>query len=198
MTLFLHTRLAVSKLMLRFVTALSLLMTTSFAYSESLAKLCPADLDFPCLVRHTPQGHAENYERWWTMCRAGCRKAWGCAAAGDVSNYLMIWSAEGLDGDLLEGVTQDTENLLIWKPTCFFEGALKLPSKARDQMVARFFPLFRPILVTQALREYQKYDHSQDLAKRLEANARDSEHEAKTQGLSAADESYPSNFIACR
>jgi hypothetical protein len=185
-------------LMLRFVTVFSLLMTASFAYCESLAELCPADRDLSHLVRHTPQTHAESYDRWWKMYRIGCRSAWRCASSGDVATYLMIWSVDGLDGDLSEGVAEDTENLLIWKPTCFFEGMLRLPPRVQEQLATRFSPLVRPVLVTKVLREYQRYDRYQGLAARLEQNARVSDQEGKLDGASGADELYPPEFHACK
>src|SRR5215831_12631696 len=177
--------------MFRLAIALAMLIIGPLAFGESLIKRCPVDTDFLCLIRNTAETHAESNERWWKMYRLGCRKAWKCASSRDVATYLTIWSVDGLDGDLSEGVTEDTENLLIWKPTCFFEGALALPPHLQDQLGKRFAPVLRPFLVTKTLREYQRYDRYRSIAASLERSAQSS-----LEGASQAGESYPSGFVA--
>jgi hypothetical protein len=194
--------LAVPRQMHRLVIAfLVLVIAAPLAFAEGLAELCPLDEDFLCLVRHTSPKNVEsndhwwmeNNDRWWKMYRLRCRKAWQCASARDVATYLTIWSADGLDGDLSEGITEDTENLLIWKPTCFFEGALALAPELQNRLEERFDPMFRPTLVMKTLNEYQGHARYRGIAARLAQPT-----QRALEGASEADEPYPTGFAACR
>jgi len=101
-------------------------------------------------------------DRFYKVYHQGFARALQCGNYQDVANYLTIYSATGDNAEIDESMQQDTEALLLLKPKCFFEGALRLTSMQLDNFVGKYQIFSRPNHVMALLHKYMqggKYQH---------------------------------------
>jgi hypothetical protein len=134
--------------------AITALLLPFAGFAQTLSP-CQSLDDFECLVRNSSAVYQENYEHWWKIYHRGFDKAWACRSYEDVATFLHLWSAEGIDGETAEGRAEDTEKLLSSKPTCFFEGVLRMREDARALLMRRYCQIPAPEPVLRILRESQ-------------------------------------------
>jgi hypothetical protein len=157
-------------------SACLILVVALFSSAAAAAKPgapCPSTADFDCLVRNSIAVYEHDYDHWWKIYHAGLQKARRCRTYADVATYLNLWVG-GTDGEMSEGLTEDTSKLLVKKPKCFFEGVVAMRSNARSNLVERFCPWADPAEpFLNVLRRYERIEKyhfvAESLLKRLEA-----------------------------
>lgn len=138
---------------------LALLFHSSFAFSAS--STCPEVSDYACLVKNSLQVYQEDHEQWWKIYHHTAAKAKKCENFSDITLFLRLWSG-GTDGEMAEGLTADTEEILINNSQCFFEGLLGLSKEEKAAFITHYCPLTEPELVVKALKqalENARYRH---------------------------------------
>ena len=104
-----------------------------------VAGTCASDESYTCLVNNSFDVYMESPERWWRIYYTGLNKAKECKNYSDMSQYLMLW-AGGTDGEMSEGLTEDTDNLILSNPNCFIFGLAGTSELARNGLISRFCP----------------------------------------------------------
>jgi hypothetical protein len=122
---------------------LVLALFSSTAAAAKPGSPCPSTADFDCLVQNSIAVYEHDYEHWWRIYHAGFQKALRCRTYTDVATYLNLWTG-GTNGEMSEGLTEDTSKLLVKKPKCFFEGVIAMRSNARSNLIERFCPWADP------------------------------------------------------
>jgi len=102
---------------------------------------CPTVTDFLCLVKHSSQVYKEDFQHWWSIYHYTANKAKKCLDDKDITVFLQLWSAN-VDGECIEGLTQDTEYILIKNNKYFIQGLLGLSETERALFIKKFCPLF--------------------------------------------------------
>jgi hypothetical protein len=116
---------------------LALLLQPCLAFSAS--KTCPKVSDYECLVKNSLQVYREDHDHWWDIYNYTAEKAKTCKSFKDVTLFLRLWSGE-TDGEMAEGLDEDTEEILVKNGKCFFEGMLGLADQERAALLSRFCP----------------------------------------------------------
>lgn len=122
---------------------------------------CPEVSDYACLVKNSLQVYQEDHEQWWKIYHHTATKAKKCENFSDITLFLRLWSG-GTDGEMAEGLTADTEEILINNSQCFFEGLLGLSKEEKAAFITHYCPLTEPELVVKALKqalENARYRH---------------------------------------
>ncbi|MBX3617885.1 hypothetical protein [Nitrosomonas sp.] len=107
------------------------------------------------------QVYQEDAEQWWKIYHHTAAKAKKCENFIDVTLFLRLWSG-GTDGEMAEGLTTDTEEILITNSPCFFEGLLELSKVEIAAFITHYCPLTEPGLIVKALKqalENARYRH---------------------------------------
>ena len=125
------------------------------------AVICPHD-SFTCLKRHMNDFYLADHDRFFKVYRHVFARALQCGDYQDVAEYLTIYSPSGDNAEIDESMQQDTEALLLLKPECLFEGALRLTPVQLDNFAGKYRLFSRPNHVMALLRKYMqngKYRH---------------------------------------
>lgn len=112
------------------------------------------------------QVYQEDHEQWWKIYYQTAAEAKKCENFDDVTLFLRLWSG-GTDGEMVEGLAIDTEEILIKNSRCFFEGALGLPKQEMAALITRFCPLTEPEPIVKALQQAIKKPRYRDIAAQL-------------------------------
>jgi hypothetical protein len=122
---------------------LVLLLQPCLAFSAS--RTCPKVEDFECLVEHSLEVYREDYNHWWDIYYYTLNKAKTCKNFKDVTRYLRLWSGK-TDGEMAEGLIEDTEEILVKSSKCFFEGVLGLTEQERAPILRLCPPPTAPVI----------------------------------------------------
>lgn len=141
-----------------------LLTQPNLAFSAS--SICPEVADYGCLVKNSLQVYQEDFEQWWKIYHYTAAKARRCANIKDITLFLHLWSGE-TDGEMAEGLSSDTEEIIIKNSRCFFEGLSGLPAQEREAFISRFCPLTEPEPITKALKQAMKISRYKPMATQL-------------------------------
>ena len=114
-------------------------MVAAFASATAATppSLCPSVSNFPCLVSHSFAVYEHSAEHWWAIYNAGFRVAFACRKVDDAARFLALWGGQ-TDGEMAEGLIDDSGKFLVAKPQCFFDAVLQLRPTARDALLTRF------------------------------------------------------------
>ena len=104
-----------------------------------VADTCASDESYLCLVNNSFDVYMKSPESWWRIYYSGLSKAKECKNYSDMSQYLKLW-AGGTDGEMSEGLTEDTANLIFSNPNCFIFGLAGTSELARNGLLSRFCP----------------------------------------------------------
>lgn len=122
---------------------------------------------FSCLERHMDDFYTADHDRFYQVYNQAFSRAMQCHHADDVATYLAIYSWPHDSAEIDESIEQDTEALLLLKPKCFFEGASRLNSEQRDNLVGSYHPFSRPNHVMALLHKYMQSGKYKGLAASL-------------------------------
>lgn len=112
------------------------------------------------------QVYQEDHEQWWKIYHHTAAKAKKCENFDDVTLFLRLWSC-GTDGEMAEGLTTDTEEILIKNSPCFFEGVMGLPKQEMASLITRFCPLTEPESLVTALKQAMENARYRPIAAQL-------------------------------
>jgi hypothetical protein len=130
-------------------------LITSFIFPAYGAIVCPHN-SFTCLKRHMNDFYVADHDRFYRVYKEAFDKAMHCRNVQDVTRYLTIYSATGDNAEIDQSMQQDTEALLLLKPTCLFDGASRLTREQRDNFIGRYRLFSRPNHVMQLLHKYMQ------------------------------------------
>lgn len=143
---------------------ITLLIQPNLAFSAS--NICPEVSDYLCLVKNSLQVYREDYNQWWKIYHYTADRAKKCKRVEDVTLFLRLWSGT-TDGEMAEGLSGDTEEILIKNTECFFEGLLGLPEQERNSIISDYEPLTEPEPIVKALRNAMKNPRYKPIATQL-------------------------------
>lgn len=117
-------------------------------------------------MKNSLRVYQEEYEQWWKIYHHTMAKARKCTNPEDVTLFLRLWSGQ-TDGEMAEGLSSDTEDILAGNYACFFDGFLGLPAGERAALVAHFCPLGGPETIAKSLRQALKNPRYEASAKEI-------------------------------
>jgi hypothetical protein len=123
---------------MREIASVALLL--ALAGGATAAEQKPADPcaeapgSYECLVANLPAFYQSDPQRFFDVFYAQARKAQACETPADAVLFLRIHGSTGVDGEIAEAVSEETEKLALQKPACLLRAAAKLSSAELDRL----------------------------------------------------------------
>ncbi len=108
--------------------------------SISGSKFCPNIEDFKCLIENSEAVYYGDFGNWWKIYHYTANRAKKCTDHKIVTLLFGLWFTK-VDGETAEGLSSDSEEILIKNYECFFEGVLGLSENQRESFCYKFWPL---------------------------------------------------------
>lgn len=143
-----------------------LCMLPGLTLAADETRICPHN-SFNCLEHHMEDFYLADHDRFYRVYEQSFARAMQCHDYQDVARYLTIYSSTGDNAEIDESLKQDTEAMLLLKPTCLFEGAARLTAQQLDNFIGSYRLYSRPNHVMTLLRKYMQNSKYQKIARRI-------------------------------